>query len=94
VSAAAASPGERWPAPGASTRWGSVGLVKSLAVELGPHDVRVNAILPGRDERRHLRGTGADRAAEVAAMVLFLCSPAARHVTGQVIGIDSGPDEF
>ena len=32
--------------------------------------------------------------AEIAAMVLFLCSPAARNVSGQVIGIDCGPDEF
>jgi NAD(P)-dependent dehydrogenase (short-subunit alcohol dehydrogenase family) len=94
VSAAAAGPGERWPAPGASTRWAVVGLVKSLAIELGPHDVCVNAILSGRDERRRVRGTRMDRAAEIAAMVLFLCSPAARNVSGQVIGIDCGPDEF
>lgn len=28
--------------------------------------------------------------AEVAALVLFLCSPAARNITGQAIGIDGG----
>jgi NAD(P)-dependent dehydrogenase (short-subunit alcohol dehydrogenase family) len=89
VGAAAAGPGERLPTPGASTRWAVVGLVKSLAVELGPHGVRVNAILPGRDDGPRPRGAGAVRAADVAAMVLFLCSPAARHVTGQTIGIDS-----
>ncbi len=33
--------------PYASTKWAIVGLVKSLAVELGPGNMRVNAILPG-----------------------------------------------
>jgi len=33
--------------PYASTKWAIVGMVKSLAAELGPHDIRVNAILPG-----------------------------------------------
>jgi NAD(P)-dependent dehydrogenase (short-subunit alcohol dehydrogenase family) len=33
--------------PYAATKWAIVGLVKSLAVELGPSNVRVNAILPG-----------------------------------------------
>jgi len=33
--------------PYAATKWAIVGLVKSLAVELGPQGVRANAILPG-----------------------------------------------
>ncbi len=33
--------------PYAASKWGVVGLVKSLAVELGPDGVRANAILPG-----------------------------------------------
>ena len=33
--------------PYASTKWAIVGLMKSLAAELGPHNIRVNAILPG-----------------------------------------------
>jgi len=31
----------------ASTKWAIIGLTKSLAIELGPDNVRVNAILPG-----------------------------------------------
>src|SRR5690606_29542889 len=31
----------------AATKWAIVGLMKSLAAELGPEGVRVNAILPG-----------------------------------------------
>ena len=33
--------------PYAATKWAIVGMVKSLAIELGPDNVRVNAILPG-----------------------------------------------
>jgi NAD(P)-dependent dehydrogenase (short-subunit alcohol dehydrogenase family) len=33
--------------PYAATKWAVVGLIKSLAVELGPDGIRANAILPG-----------------------------------------------
>jgi NAD(P)-dependent dehydrogenase (short-subunit alcohol dehydrogenase family) len=33
--------------PYASAKWGVVGLMRSLAVELGPDNIRVNALLPG-----------------------------------------------
>ena len=33
--------------PYAASKWGVVGLVKSLAIELGPEGVRANAVLPG-----------------------------------------------
>jgi len=39
--------------PYAAAKWAVIGLTKSLAIELGPHDVRCNAICPGavRGER-------------------------------------------
>jgi NAD(P)-dependent dehydrogenase (short-subunit alcohol dehydrogenase family) len=41
--------------PYAASKWAIVGLTKSLAMELGPHKIRVNALQPGavRGERIH-----------------------------------------
>ncbi|MEO1316392.1 MAG: SDR family oxidoreductase [Pseudomonadota bacterium] len=36
--------------PYATAKWGIVGLMKTLAMELGPHGVRVNALCPGAVE--------------------------------------------
>ena len=33
--------------PYAASKWGMIGLRHSLASELGPHGIRVNAVLPG-----------------------------------------------
>jgi NAD(P)-dependent dehydrogenase (short-subunit alcohol dehydrogenase family) len=100
--------------PYASTKWAIVGLMKSLAIELGPHGIRVNAILPGTVHKQRMRSVTAPRAAaigpsvdampqqhlngtplgrmvtvdDVAALALFLCSPAARNLTGQAISVD------
>jgi len=100
--------------PYAATKWAIVGLVKSLAIELGPQGIRANAILPGTVEGDRMSAVIAARAAstgmsvdavrqdylhkislrrmvtadDVAAMALFLASPAARNVTGQAISVD------
>jgi len=81
------------------------GLTRATAVELGPANVNVNAVAPGfvRTERmamlpaevieRAMMNSVLGRLAEpedVAHVVTFLCSDAARHVTGQVIVVDGG----
>lgn len=106
--------------PYASSKWAIVGLMKSLAIELGPHGIRVNAILPGAVEGARMRAVLAARAAavgigidtmreqylgkislrrlvsadDVAALALFLCSPAARSVTGQAISVDGNVESL
>ena len=81
------------------------GIVRSLAVELGPLGITANAILAGAvrtdrwdgltDEeiatRRSRWPAGRETTPEqLAATVAFLCSDAARTITGAEIPVDSG----
>ena len=55
--------------PYAATKWAVVGLAKTLAVELGPHGVRANAILPGPVEGERMERVFAARAAAEGSSV-------------------------
>ncbi|MDQ3025977.1 MAG: SDR family oxidoreductase [Pseudomonadota bacterium] len=49
--------------PYASAKWGVVGLARSLAIELGPDNIRVNALLPGiiaGDRQKRVLGAKAE----------------------------------
>jgi len=90
----------------AASKAGLIGLTQSAAVELGSRNINVNAVAPGYIRTPRLTQTVPadvlDRAREesalgrlgdpqdVAGVVLFLCSEAARHITGAVIPVDGG----
>jgi 3-oxoacyl-[acyl-carrier protein] reductase len=89
----------------AATKAGLLGLAKSLAKELGSRNIRVNAVAPGLIEtamtsemppaaREHYLNTialgRAGSPEDVAPVVTFLASDAARYVTGQTLVVDGG----
>jgi 3-oxoacyl-[acyl-carrier protein] reductase len=84
---------------------GLAGLTKALALDLAPHHITVNCVVPGTIEsQRGLPGAPerpAHRRApppigrrgepeEIAAMVRMLCGPDARYITGQAIHVNGG----
>jgi len=77
--------------PYAATKWGLIGLSHSLAAELGPHGVRVNAVLPGPVEGERVRQVIADRAQatgqslEEAATIFTANLPLGRFVTAEEV---------
>ena len=90
----------------AAAKAGILGLTRTLALELAPAGVRVNAVAPGRIDTAKLRGhyTEAEWKAsneriplghpgaveDVAESVAYLASDGAKHVTGQTIHVNGG----
>ena len=65
ISSAAGRFGYAFRTPYASAKWGVIGFTQSLAKELGPDNIRANAILPGLIEGPRIDGVIAARAAQV-----------------------------
>src|SRR5262249_17681788 len=89
----------------AASKAGLIGLTKALARELASRNITVNAVAPGfvmtdmtvglSDQDKDtihskipLGRTGTPE--EIAAAVVFLASPEAAYITGQVLSVDGG----
>lgn len=91
---------------GSVGKHGLWGMTRALAKELGEHHINVNCVAPGqmntaraadRSERAPVTNVPMGRRAEpeeVAAMVRYLCTPAATMVSGQLIYVDGGQQMF
>jgi NAD(P)-dependent dehydrogenase (short-subunit alcohol dehydrogenase family) len=88
-----------------ATKGALIAITRSLARELGPSNVTVNAIAPGLianeatagvprtryEEYRTRRMLSRDQGPDdVTGAVAFLCSPDAAYITGQTIVVDGG----
>ncbi len=65
MSSSAGRFGSAFRTPYAAAKWGVIGLTQSLAKELGPDDIRVNAILPGIIEGPRMEAVIAARATQL-----------------------------
>ncbi len=89
----------------AASKAGLIGFTKSFAREVASRGITVNALAPGFIETDMTSGLSEDLKSEVlkripmnrfgqsediAEAALFLASPAARYITGQVLAIDGG----
>lgn len=90
----------------AAAKAGVEGLSRLMAVQLGEHGVRVNTVVVGTTATPWLVGRKTEEElaqmrrstvtgqlgepADVAGVVAFLCSPAAKHLTGQLISVSGG----
>lgn len=106
VSSTAGQRGEAFHADYAATKGAVISFTKSLAVEAAPRDINVNCVAPGWVDTDMVKGTiettGIHRIAsgiplrrialaeDIAGPIVFLCSPLARHITGEILNVNGG----
>jgi 3-oxoacyl-[acyl-carrier protein] reductase len=88
-----------------ASKGGVIALTKTCARELAPRGIQVNAVAPGFIDTEMTRVLTEDQKVkivseiplqrlgmpkDVAAGVLFLCSPLSDYITGQVLVVDGG----
>ncbi len=89
----------------AASKAGQLGFVRTAAIELAPHNITVNAVLPGNIFTEGVEALGPEYIArmtsaipqrrlgsveDVAYAALFLASDEAGFITGQTIVVDGG----
>ena len=92
--------------PYAASKHALNGIVQTLAIELGPRGIRVNAVSPGfidtkltrknisgdrlRELERNIPAGRLGHPDDVADVVGYLHGPSARYITGQNLIVDGG----
>lgn len=91
---------------GSVGKFGLYGMTRALAKELGEHRINVNCVAPGqmntsrasdRSARPDVSNVPMGRRVEpeeIANVVRFLCSPGGTMVSGQLIYVDGGQQQF
>ncbi|CAN5353436.1 3-oxoacyl-[acyl-carrier-protein] reductase [soil metagenome] len=106
VSSTAGQRGEAFHADYGASKGAVISFTKSLAVELGARDITVNSVAPGWVDTEMVSGAMADAGrkrinasiplgrvampGDIAGPIVFLCSPLARHITGEVVNVNGG----
>ncbi len=106
VSSTAGQRGEAFHSDYAATKGAIISLVKGLCVEVGRRGITVNAVAPGWIDTEMSAGAlrGPGRAAiddaiplgrvataeDVAGPIVMLCTPLARHITGEILNVNGG----
>ena len=106
VSSTAGQRGEAFHSDYAATKGAIISMVKGLCVEVGDRGITVNAVAPGWIDTEMSRDAleGPERAAidaaipigrvataeDVAGPIVLLCSPLARHITGEILNVNGG----
>lgn len=106
IASTAGQRGEALHSHYAASKSGAIGLTKSLAPELAPHNIRVNCVAPGWVETDMSRDalTSSERSKilsviplrragtseELAGPILFLASNLATFITGEVLNVNGG----